>query len=67
MRNRLGRTFDTVASDLLLTDPPDVNPYEHLYEHLYELPRTAALSPDDSLDLLTKAPKAPGPRAPGTR
>ncbi|HEY6314147.1 MAG TPA: helix-turn-helix transcriptional regulator [Streptosporangiaceae bacterium] len=42
---------DTVTSDLLLTDPPDVNPYEHLYELL----RTAALSPEDSLDLLTKA------------
>lgn len=42
---------DTVTSDLLLTDPPDVSPYEHLYELL----RTAALSPDESLDLLTKA------------
>ena len=42
---------DTVTSDLLLTEPADVNPYEHLYQLL----RTAALSPDDSLDLLTEA------------
>jgi transcriptional regulator with XRE-family HTH domain len=42
---------DTVTSDLLLTEPADVNPYEHLYQLL----RTAALSPDDSLDLLTGA------------
>jgi transcriptional regulator with XRE-family HTH domain len=42
---------DTVTSDLLLTEPADVDPYEHLYQLL----RTAALSPDDSLDLLTEA------------
>ena len=42
---------DTVTSDLLLTDPADVNPYEYLYQRL----RTAALSTDDSLDLLTQA------------
>jgi transcriptional regulator with XRE-family HTH domain len=43
--------IDTVTSDLILTDPGDVAPYEQLYERL----RNAALPPDDSLDLLTKA------------
>jgi transcriptional regulator with XRE-family HTH domain len=43
--------IDTVTSDLILTDPGDVAPYEQLYERL----RNAALPPDESLDLLTKA------------
>jgi transcriptional regulator with XRE-family HTH domain len=43
--------IDTVTSDLILTDPEQVTPYERLYERL----REAALSPDESLDLLTKA------------
>ena len=42
---------DSVTSDLVLTDPADVTPYEQLYTGL----RQAALSQDDSLDLLTKA------------
>jgi len=41
---------DTVTSDLILIEPDDVHPYEHLYRRL----RDAALPPDDSLDLLTK-------------
>jgi transcriptional regulator with XRE-family HTH domain len=43
--------IDTVTSDLVLTDPAEVAPYEQLYTRL----RDAALSPADSLDLLTKA------------
>ncbi len=43
--------IDTVTSDLILTDPVQVAPYERLYERL----RDAALLPADSLDLLTKA------------
>jgi len=43
--------IDTVTSDLILTEPGQVTPYEKLYERL----REAALSPADSLDLLTKA------------
>jgi len=43
--------IDTVTSDLILTEPGQVAPYEKLYERL----RGAALSPADSLDLLTKA------------
>lgn len=43
--------IDTVTSDLILTDPGDVAPYEQLYERL----RNAALPPDESLDLLTEA------------
>jgi transcriptional regulator with XRE-family HTH domain len=43
--------IDTVTSDLILTDPDDVAPYEQLYERL----RNAALPSADSLDLLTKA------------
>ena len=42
---------DSVTSDLVLTDPTDVTPYEHLYTAL----RQAALPQDDSLDLITKA------------
>jgi transcriptional regulator with XRE-family HTH domain len=42
---------DSVTSDLVLTDPADVTPYEHLYTGL----RDAALPQGDSLDLLTKA------------
>jgi transcriptional regulator with XRE-family HTH domain len=42
---------DSVTSDLVLTDSADVTPYEHLYTGL----RQAALSQDDSLDVLTKA------------
>jgi len=43
--------IDTVTSDLVLTDPAEVAPYEQLYARLHD----AALSPADSLDLLTKA------------
>jgi hypothetical protein len=43
--------IDTVTSDLILTEPDQVTPYEKLYERL----RDAALPPTDSLDLLTKA------------
>ena len=43
--------IDTVTSDLILTEPGQVAPYEKLYERL----RGAALSPADSLDLLTRA------------
>lgn len=42
---------DTVTSDLILTDPAQVTPYDRLYERL----REAALPPAESLDLLTKA------------
>jgi hypothetical protein len=42
---------DSVTSDLVLTDPADVTPYEHLYTALHQ----AALPQDDSLALLTKA------------
>jgi transcriptional regulator with XRE-family HTH domain len=42
--------IDTVTSDLILTESGDVQSYEHLYVRL----RDAALSPPDSLDLLTK-------------
>jgi transcriptional regulator with XRE-family HTH domain len=44
-------TVDTVTSDLILAEPSQVAPYDKLYERL----RAAALSPADSLDLLTKA------------
>jgi transcriptional regulator with XRE-family HTH domain len=43
--------IDTVTSDLILTQPADVAPYETLYTRL----RDAALTPADSLALLTKA------------
>lgn len=43
--------IDTITSDPILTGPGDVSPYEQLYERL----REAALSPGDSLDLLTTA------------
>lgn len=43
--------IDTVTSDLILTDPDEVRPYDRLYERL----REAALSTGESLDLLTKA------------
>jgi len=43
--------IDTVTSDVILTEPDQVTPYERLYERLWE----AALSPAESLDLLTKA------------
>ena len=43
--------IDTVTSDLILTEPDQVTPYEKLYGRL----RDAALPPTDSLDLLTKA------------
>ncbi len=42
--------IDTVTSDLILTEPGEVQSYEHLYARL----RDAALPPPDSLDLLTK-------------
>jgi transcriptional regulator with XRE-family HTH domain len=41
---------DTVTSDLVLTEPADVTPYNRLYTGLCE----AALPQDDTLDLLTK-------------
>jgi transcriptional regulator with XRE-family HTH domain len=43
--------IDTVTSDLILTDPQDITPYDRLYERLWE----ASLPPEESLDLLTKA------------
>lgn len=43
--------IDTVTSDLILTDPGQVRPYDRLYERLWD----AALPPAESLDLLTKA------------
>ncbi len=43
--------IDTVTSDLILTEPDQVAPYEKLYERL----RDAALPPAGSLDMLTKA------------
>ncbi|HUY47718.1 MAG TPA: helix-turn-helix transcriptional regulator [Streptosporangiaceae bacterium] len=43
--------IDTVTSDLVLTEPAEVAPYEKLYARL----RDATLSPAESLDLLTKA------------
>ena len=43
--------IDTVTSDLVLTNPAEVAPYDQLYTRL----RDAALPQDDSLDLLTKA------------
>jgi transcriptional regulator with XRE-family HTH domain len=42
---------DTVTSDLIVTEPDQVAPYDRLFERL----RAAALSPADSLDLLTRA------------
>ena len=42
---------DTVTSDLILTEPGDVAPYEQLYARL----RDAALPQPASLDLLTTA------------
>ena len=43
--------IDTVTSDVILTEPDQVTPYDRLYERLWE----AALPPAESLDLLTKA------------
>jgi Domain of unknown function (DUF5753)/Subtilase family/Helix-turn-helix len=43
--------IDTVTSDLVLTDPAEVTPYDALYTRL----RDAALPPASSLALLTKA------------
>lgn len=43
--------IDTVTSDLILTDPAEVTPYDQLYARL----RDAALPPAGSLDLLTRA------------
>jgi transcriptional regulator with XRE-family HTH domain len=43
--------IDTVTSDLILTEPGQVQPYDRLYGRL----RGAALSPANSLELLTKA------------
>jgi transcriptional regulator with XRE-family HTH domain len=43
--------IDTVTSDLILTDPEQVRPYDKLYDRL----REAALPPAESLDVLTKA------------
>jgi len=43
--------IDTVTSDLLLTGPDQVTPYDRLYERLWG----AALPPEESLDLLTRA------------
>ncbi len=44
---------DTVTSDLVLTEPAEVAPYEELYTRL----RDAALPPADSIDLLVTAAK----------
>lgn len=44
---------DTVTSDLVLTEPDEVAPYQQLYTRL----RDAALPATDSLDLLTTAAK----------
>ncbi len=46
--------IDTVTSDLLLTEPHEVAPYDVLHSRL----RNAALSVDDSLDLITEAATA---------
>lgn len=43
--------IDTVTSDLIITEPEQVTPYDQLYERLL----SAALPAVDSLDLLTKA------------
>ncbi len=43
--------IDTVTSDLIVTDPAEVAPYDQLYTRL----RDAALPEADSLTLLTKA------------
>jgi transcriptional regulator with XRE-family HTH domain len=43
--------IDTVTSDLILTEPDQVAPYEKLYKRL----RNAAIPPLGSLDLLAKA------------
>jgi transcriptional regulator with XRE-family HTH domain len=43
--------IDTVTSDLVLTDPVEVSPYEQLYNRL----RDAALPVKEGLDLLSKA------------
>ena len=45
---------DTVTSDLILTEPPEINPYLDLYRRLEQ----AALSPSDSLAFLTEAAEA---------
>lgn len=45
---------DTVTSDLVLTELGEVRPYEELYNRLHD----AALSPADSLELLTAAAAA---------
>jgi hypothetical protein len=42
---------DTVTSDLILTAKDQVAPYDRLYKRL----RDAALPPEDSIELLTKA------------
>jgi transcriptional regulator with XRE-family HTH domain len=44
-------TIDSVTDDLILTEPAQVAPYDQLYQRL----REAALSPADSLELITKA------------
>lgn len=43
--------IDTVTSDLIITEPEQVAPYDQLYKRLL----AAALPAADSLDLLTKA------------
>jgi hypothetical protein len=47
-------TIDTVTSEVILTDAPQVTPYERLYERLAE----AALTPEESAKLLTEAANA---------
>jgi transcriptional regulator with XRE-family HTH domain len=42
---------DTVTSDVILTDDIQVTPFDRLYDRI----REAALSPEESADLLTKA------------
>ena len=44
-------TIDSVTTDLILTEPAQVAPYDQLYQRL----REAALPPAGSLDLITKA------------
>jgi transcriptional regulator with XRE-family HTH domain len=45
---------DTVTSDLILTEPAEVAPYERLYNLLHD----ASLPPTDSLSLLTTAARS---------
>jgi transcriptional regulator with XRE-family HTH domain len=46
--------IDTVTSDVIVTDPAQIAPYDRLYERLCE----AALTPEESAKLLTEAADA---------